>query len=253
MNAFLKATLPSSTTTLDKSGEKIRRMFAQIAPRYDRLNQILSLNIDRSWRRRVVDRLRLQPGLPVLDVCTGTGDLAIEIARRHPHQFPVIGTDFCLPMLELALPKAKQAGHELQEISFMEADTEKLPFEDNTFQAVTVAFGIRNVSDTSAGIQEMIRVCRPGGQIAILEFSKPTLFGLRQLYEGYFRFVLPAIGQAMAKNSESAYQYLPASVQQFPSGPAMLALMESIGLTDCQAYPLTFGVATIYLGTKAFN
>jgi demethylmenaquinone methyltransferase/2-methoxy-6-polyprenyl-1,4-benzoquinol methylase len=235
----------SSTTSVDKSGDKVRRMFAQIAPKYDFLNQVLSLNIDRSWRRKVVETLSLEGPEPFLDVCTGTGELALEVAKRHPGKFEIVGTDFCEPMLELARKKPS-----VSPVRFMEADTEMLPFDDNTFQAVTVAFGIRNVSDTAKGIREMRRVCRPNGQVVILEFSKPTLPIVKQVYDIYFRKFLPAIGQRLARNSESAYHYLPSSVQEFPSGRAMIEFMEAQGLRNVTAKPLTFGVATIYSGLK---
>lgn len=240
----------SSEIVVDKSGEKVRRMFAQIAPRYDRLNQLLSLNIDKSWRRKVVQHLQLQGNSPFLDVCTGTGELALEVARRYPGSFEVIGTDFCAPMLELARQKSVKALGSSASVRFLEADTERLPFDDNVFQAVTVAFGIRNVSNTAMGLREMMRVCQPQGQIAVLEFSHPTLPVLKQIYNGYFRFVLPGIGQLMAKNSESAYHYLPQSVREFPSGPAMVRFMEEQGIRSVRAIPLTLGIATIYLGEK---
>jgi demethylmenaquinone methyltransferase/2-methoxy-6-polyprenyl-1,4-benzoquinol methylase len=237
-------------TNVDKSNEKVRRMFAQIAPRYDLLNQVLSLNIDRQWRRYLVRQLNLTGDSPVLDVCTGTGELAVEIARSYPRRFPIIGTDFCGPMLELARHKPGRLGLSGDKVRFLEADTQHLPFEDNTFQAVSVAFGIRNVADTVGGLREMIRVCQPRGQVAILEFSKPSWPVLKQLYDVYFRYLLPAIGQAMARNSESAYHYLPASVQQFPSGKAMEQLMAQCGLRGVRSWPLTLGIATLYIGSK---
>ena len=240
----------SSEIVVDKSGEKVRRMFAQIAPRYDRLNQLLSLNIDKSWRRKVVDQLKLVGSAPFLDVCTGTGELAFEVARRYTGKFEVLGTDFCAPMLELARQKSNRLLGSSTSVRFLEADTERLPFGDNLFQAVTVAFGIRNVSNTALGLREMIRVCQPHGQVAVLEFSHPTLPVLKQFYYGYFRFLLPAIGQIMARNSESAYHYLPQSVREFPSGLAMVQFMEQQGLRSVRAIPLTLGVATIYLGEK---
>lgn len=240
---------------VDKSAEKVRRMFAQIAPRYDLMNHVLSLNIDKTWRSRTLKKLDLKCDAPVLDVCTGTGDLAIMIATKASGKYRVIGTDFCLPMLELASQKQMKLEPSSLEpscgmVSFIEADTQKLPFPENTFQAVTVAFGIRNVSDTIDGLQEMVRVCKPGGQVAILEFSRPTLPVLKQVYDGYFRWVLPAIGQAMARNSESAYCYLPASVRQFPSGHAMIEMLEQVGLQNVCSWSMTFGVATLYIGKK---
>ncbi len=235
---------------VDKSGDKVRRMFAQIAPRYDLMNHVLSLNIDRAWRRKTVKHLELSSNEPVLDVCTGTGDLAIAIAAKGAGRISVIGSDFCFQMLELAREKQSKLESLQGCVQFIEADTQRLPFPENSFQAVTVAFGIRNVSDTMNGLREMVRVCAPGGQVAILEFSRPTLPLLKQVYDGYFRWILPAIGQAMAKNSESAYSYLPESVRQFPSGDAMVSILEKAGLQGIRAYPMTFGVASLYIGQK---
>ena len=237
-------------STVDKSGDRVKKMFAEIAPRYDLLNHVLSLNIDTLWRSKTVRALKLNSIDPVLDVCTGTGDLALAIARKYRGVFPVIGSDFCLPMLERARSKQTTTDPGDLNLSFIEADTEQLPFPDDQFQAVTVAFGIRNVSETKRGLGEMLRVCKPGGIVAILEFSRPTLPGLSQLYDAYFRWVLPRIGQSLSKNDQSAYNYLPASVREFPSGQAMIDLMESIGLKGVKQTPMTFGVATLYVGTK---
>lgn len=235
-------------SSLDKSNQRVRAMFSQIAPRYDLLNHVLSLNIDRMWRSQTVRRLRLQPGIPVLDVCTGTGDLALAIASRAPKGVAVVGSDFCHPMLALARKKGDAS--RVENVEFIEADSQSLPFEDNTFQVVTVAFGLRNVADTDLGLKEMLRVCRPGGQVAVLEFSKPTLPGLRNAYDFYFRHVLPRVGQWMARNDKSAYHYLPESVSQFPCGKALADRMESNGIRDVKLHPMTCGVATLYEGTK---
>jgi demethylmenaquinone methyltransferase/2-methoxy-6-polyprenyl-1,4-benzoquinol methylase len=246
---------------VDKSAERVQRMFAEIAPRYDLLNHTLSLNIDKYWRKRTLDLLAPQPGDPFLDVCTGTGDLAISAALRlHPKQgsqknakeFPteVVGSDFCGEMLRFARTKQTKLGIDEQTLVFLEADTMRLPFVDNRFQTVTVAFGLRNVVDTMAGLREMTRVCRPGGRVAVLEFSQPTFPGLKQLYQFYFRYVLPRIGNQVAKNSSEAYAYLPQSVSQFPSGEAMAQMMWDVPLVDVHYHPMTFGVATLYIGTK---
>jgi len=251
MNAVPTAA-PNTTATVnavDKSGHRVRDMFAQIAPRYDLLNHVLSLGIDIRWRRKVVRRLRLDSSLPVLDCCTGTGDLALMLAEKLNGRAPVIGSDFCPPMLELARKK-HTAKHAAREVSFIEADSQALPFEDDKFQAVTVAFGLRNVQDTELGIREMLRVCAPGGQVAVLEFSQPTAPGLKQLYQFYFRHVLPRVGQSLAKNDKSAYEYLPNSVIQFPSGRALAARMEEAGLRNVTVTPYTFGIASLYLGDK---
>jgi demethylmenaquinone methyltransferase/2-methoxy-6-polyprenyl-1,4-benzoquinol methylase len=251
MNATLsdEKTEPSPKV-LDKSGERVRDMFAQIAPRYDLLNHVLSLNIDKRWRAKTLKLLDLKPGVPVLDVCTGTGDLALAIARQLGPNVEVVGTDFCAPMLELArIKQSKQlAGHD--RLQFIEADTQNLPFPDNTFQCVSVAFGLRNVADTIVGLKEMIRVVRPGGKVAVLEFSKPRMFGLKQIYNTYFLHVLPRIGQAMSKNDRSAYEYLPQSVQQFPCGEELVETMRSAGLENVTMLPMTLGVVTLYIGIK---
>lgn len=225
-------------------------MFRQIAPRYDLMNHLLSLNVDRYWRRRTVDRLRIEPGIPVLDVCTGTGDLALTIAQRSDPSVHVVGSDFCHAMLEIARAKRGRGPARRLQSEFLEADTQALPFADDTFQCVTVAFGLRNVADTEQGLKEMRRVCQPGGQVVVLEFSKPTAPGLAQAYRFYFRHVLPRIGQWMARNDKSAYNYLPESVNAFPCGQALVDRMTAVGLIDAMRTPLTFGVATIYEGTK---
>ncbi len=232
---------------LDKSGSRVREMFHQIAPRYDAMNHLLSMNIDRYWRWRAVRRLRIEAGVPILDTCTGTGDLAIAIQRRSPPSVEVIGSDFCYAMLEFAAKKKSTATR----VEFIEADSQALPFADQTFGCVTVAFGLRNVADTDQGIREMVRVCRPGGQVLILEFSQPRIWGLRQIYGYYFLNVLPRIGQWFARNDKSAYRYLPESVGQFPDGQALADRLIAAGLTDVRFTPLTFGVATIYEGTVA--
>ncbi len=242
-----------ATTTealkVDKTGSRVREMFAQIAPRYDLMNHLLSLGIDILWRKRTVRELRLNMDLPILDCCTGTGDLALMLANRVAGRVQVIGTDFCGPMLKIARFKWIKSNCGLP-VRFVEADTQALPFDDAAFQAVTVAFGLRNVQDTDAGLKELTRVCAPGGQVAVLEFSKPTVPGLKQLYQAYFKHVLPRVGQRLAKNQESAYEYLPNSVLEFPCGRALVERMESVGLKNVRFMPLTFGIATLYVGDR---
>lgn len=241
---------------LDKSAMRVREMFRQIAPRYDTMNHLLSLNIDKWWRKKAVAKLKIDGDAPILDLCCGTGDLAIAIAESAGTDVQVIGSDFCHAMLEIARDKEEKrtldarGGSGRRSIPFFEADSMALPFGDDHFQCVTVAFGLRNIADTDVGISEMCRVCRPGGQVMVLEFSQPTLPILKQLYGFYFASVLPRVGQMLARNDKSAYEYLPASVGQFPCGEKLASRLRDAGLTEVQFHPLTLGVATIYLGTK---
>jgi demethylmenaquinone methyltransferase / 2-methoxy-6-polyprenyl-1,4-benzoquinol methylase len=211
---------------------------------------LLSLNIDHYWRRRTTRLVPPRGDAPILDLCTGTGDLALAYNRAAHGQAPIIGADFCHEMLVLACQKTdkKQAS---DHVRYLEADAQQLPFPDNYFQIVTVAFGLRNVTDTDRGLAEMVRVTRPGGRVAILEFSQPRgrLFG--RLYRFYFRQVLPRIGQAISRSPDNAYRYLPASVLEFPDGEALAQRLRSHGLTEVRWHALTFGIATLYVGTKA--
>jgi len=238
-----------STTTIDKSGQRVQRMFGEIAPHYDRMNHVLSLNIDRYWRWWTVRKLQPAAGEPILDVCTGTGDLALAFQRATGGKSPIVGADFCAPMLEIARQKQRRAGVG-PEVAFVEADAQSLPFEPDRFAIVSVAFGLRNVADTDRGLAEMARVCRPGGKVAVLEFSTPRWQPLRGIYLLYFRHVLPRIGQLLARNSSAAYEYLPATVAQFPDGEALAERMRGVGLKNVKYWPLTFGIATLYVGRK---
>ena len=232
---------------IDKRGERIKAMFASIAPRYDLLNRLLSLRIDQRWRRKVVEILPPDDSnKPILDVCTGTGDLAILYAQRYPN-VELVGADFCAPLLERAKLKSQKLG---ARIDWREADALSLPFADDAFQITMVAFGLRNVADTDAGLRELARVTADGGRVAILEFSTPTTQPLRASYLFYFQRVLPWIGQRLAPNRDAAYHYLPASVLEFPEREALVRRMESAGLLDVAIHPLTFGVATLYIGRK---
>lgn len=245
MNAVAEAETPK----VDKSGRRVRAMFASIAGKYDLLNHLLSLNIDRSWRRFTARTVPPEPGVPVLDCCTGTADLALEYDRAGRGASPIVATDFCRPMLAIGRSKAQRAGAGGR-IVLVEGDTQALPLPSDTFGVVTVAFGLRNVADTIRGIDEMVRVARPGGKVAILEFSRPKGKILGSLYLAFFRRILPRVGQAIAPNRHDAYNYLPASVLQFPDGPAMVELLRSRGLEVVRSQPLTFGIATLYVGTK---
>lgn len=236
-----------STVEVDKSNERIRRMFGEISPRYDLLNHLLSGGTDHYWRWRTVRNVPPEGDAPILDVCTGTGDLAIAYWKRTAG--PVVGADFTHDMLRFANAK-RPAGADQRPLAFVEADAQRLPFADDSFQIVSVAFGLRNVADTMAGLREMTRVCRPGGRVAVLEFSMPTnrLFGAA--YRFYFRRILPRIGQLLARNRQAAYEYLPQSVAAFPQGETLAGMMASCGLDDVGFKPLTFGVATLYWGRK---
>jgi demethylmenaquinone methyltransferase / 2-methoxy-6-polyprenyl-1,4-benzoquinol methylase len=233
---------------VDKSEARVRRMFGEIAPRYDLVNHVTSLGIDRYWRWYTVRKVPPASGAPILDLCTGTGDLALAYYRAGRGQSPVVGADFCHPMLVLGRGKAQQAHAE--QITFVEADAQRLPFPDNHFQIVSVAFGLRNVTDTDRGLGEMLRVCRPGGRIVVLEFSKPAWQPFTFLFGFYFRHILPCIGQALARNRHDAYHYLPESVGEFPSGEALAERIRRAGACDVRYHQLSLGIATLYVGSK---
>jgi demethylmenaquinone methyltransferase / 2-methoxy-6-polyprenyl-1,4-benzoquinol methylase len=238
------------SSAIDKSDRRVQRMFASIARRYDFLNHLLSLNIDRSWRTFTTRMAPPEPGSPVLDCCTGTADLAMAYDRAGRGRSPIVGTDFCREMLDVGRQKVRKAGADGR-VTLVEGDAQRLPVPSDTFGVVSVAFGLRNVRDTARGIDELIRVARPGGKVAILEFSRPRGRLLGRLYLTFFRHLLPRIGQALAPNADNAYDYLPRSVLEFPDGQAMLDLLAARGLTALELHPLTGGIATLYLGTKA--
>jgi demethylmenaquinone methyltransferase/2-methoxy-6-polyprenyl-1,4-benzoquinol methylase len=227
-------------------------MFGQIAPWYDFLNHLLSLNIDKNWRYRTAKLVPPGPATlgPILDLCTGTGDLALTYDREAKGTVPIIGADFSHEMLLRATKKASAVGAG-ERVKFVEADAQALPFADNTFQLVTVAFGLRNVTDTDKGLAEMVRVTRPAGRVAILEFSKPRNPILARLYGWYFRYLVPIIGQLISRSRESAYRYLPESVLKFPDYEALVEKMQAAGLEEVKYQPFTFGIATLYVGVKA--
>lgn len=234
---------------LDKREVRIQRMFSQIAPWYDFLNHVLSLNIDKRWRSITVTRVPPIGTDPILDLCTGTGDLALTYDRASGGAVPIVAADFCHEMLVRALAKVER-GRAGDRVRIVEADAQQLPFPSDTFQLVSNSFGLRNITDPDRGLSEMIRVTKPGGRIAILEFSKPRNRFFRWLYFGYFRSILPRIGRAFCKNEDDAYRYLPESVLRFPDGEAMLTKLREHGLLEVVEYPLTFGIATLYVGRK---
>ena len=243
------------SATVDKSEARVRQMFGEISGRYDLMNHVLSGGVDYYWRWRTIRMVGPKGTAPILDVCTGTGDLALAYWKAGKGKIPVMATDFTPEMLRLAEAKRdKQWGKQIAEgaasLTFLEADTQKLPFENDQFQLVSVAFGLRNVTNTELGLNEMIRVCQPGGRVAVLEFSMPTNPVFNIIYRNYFKYVLPRIGQLFARNKQSAYNYLPASVSEFPYGKALASKMEACGLTNVTWTPLTFGIATLYIGHK---
>ena len=225
----------------------VRAMFSGIAGKYDLLNHLLSLNIDKRWRRFV--RQKLQPILDnpkalVLDVACGTGDLSIELQTNANAK--VIGTDFCRPMLTVA---AEKNDTNSLSIPYIEGDAMNLGFGDDLFDAVTIAFGLRNLSNFGDGLAELRRVLKPGGRIVVLEFSSPIVPGFRQLFNFYFTRVLPRIGGAVS-GSRGAYEYLPDSVSKFPDQKNLAALMRETGFDNVEYSNLTGGIAAIHSGTK---
>ena len=245
----------TSTLPVDKSEARVRQMFGEIAGRYDLMNHVLSGGTDVYWRWRTVRAVAPSGTAPILDVCTGTGDLALAYWKAARGQVAVEATDFTPEMLRLAEAKrdrrfGKQITSGAASLNFTEADTQALPFEDDRFQIVSVAFGLRHVTDTERGLREMVRVCQPGGRVAVLEFSMPTNLLFGWVYRNYFKYVLPRIGQLFAKNRQSAYNYLPESVSQFPYGQALADKMQACGLSNVTFTPLTFGIATLYVGEK---
>ncbi len=225
----------------------VREMFSGIAGKYDFLNHLLSLNIDKRWRRRVASELApvlADTGALILDVACGTGDLAIELQQRGLAS--VFGTDFCRPMLAVAKDKNDALA---VDIPYIESDGMGLCFESGTFDAVTVAFGLRNFSNWERGLEEFRRVLRVGGKLVVLEFSTPFIPGFRQLFSFYFSRVLPRIGGAVS-GSRGAYEYLPDSVSRFPDQEQLAAMMGQIGFSNVEYSNLTGGIAAIHKGVK---
>lgn len=225
--------------------EAVEVMFDDVAPRYDLLNRVLSAGIDRYWRSQAVDLLSNEQPTRVLDVGTGTADLAIKIQQSlHPRE--TVGVDLSSEMLRLGREKVERRGLSSR-ISLQEADAVSLPFENGIFDAVFVAFGVRNFEDLEAGLTDMSRVLRPGGSLVILEFSQPRTFPIKQLYSFYSRYVLPRIGGVLSPN-KGAYKYLPDSVVAFPDGSDFLRRLDNVGLNELEWKPLTFGIASLYKG-----
>jgi demethylmenaquinone methyltransferase/2-methoxy-6-polyprenyl-1,4-benzoquinol methylase len=231
----------------DKTPSRISGMFDAIAPRYDLLNRVLSVGLDRRWRDRAVDELRLPAGARVLDLCTGTADLAIATVRKVPGA-SVVGVDFAAAMLRLGLGKTTELDLN-RSIRLVRGDATCIPIGSATCDAATIAFGIRNVSEPERALAEIARILRPRGRLAILEFGQPAIPGIRSLYSWYFRYVLPAVGRLVSKHN-SAYSYLPASVGTFPPPQEFVKIVGRQGFSNVRAVSLTFGIVYLYVAEK---
>jgi demethylmenaquinone methyltransferase/2-methoxy-6-polyprenyl-1,4-benzoquinol methylase len=226
----------------------VRAMFAEIAPSYDRLNHLLSLNIDKRWRRFTIGKLRdilQRPNVLALDLCCGTADLTLEL---EPYG-RVIGCDFCHPMLVIGNEKIADRPALRRQPLLTEGNAMQLPFADQSFDVVTIAFGLRNLDRVDVGLSEILRVLKPGGRAAILEFSRPVLPIFRQLFEFYFHHILPRIG-GLISGSTTAYTYLPKSVGNFPDQKRLAALMKEVGFSTVRYHNLSAGIAALHLGER---
>lgn len=227
--------------------EEVALMFNKIAKTYDFLNHFLSLGIDIVWRKKAIKMLMDKPHKKMLDVATGTGDFALEsIKTLNPDS--IIGVDIAQDMLNIAQEKINKKGLG-DKFQVKLGDSEQLPFEAMQFDAVTVSFGVRNFENVAQGLSDIYRVLNTNGTVIILEFSKPTKFPIKQLYSFYFNSILPLFGKLFSKDNR-AYTYLPESVYAFPDGEAFIQLMQEVGFVKTQMRPLTFGVCTIYMGSK---
>lgn len=226
--------------------ERVRRMFDDISGKYDFLNHFFSFGIDHLWRNKLVRLLAPSKPQSILDVACGTGDLALSLVRLHPQR--IMGIDISEKMLEIGREKILRKGKE-PVILLQQGDAEHIPFPENTFDAVTVAFGVRNFDDLSLGLSEMRRVLKPGGSMYILEFSHPTAFPMKQLYRFYSHAIIPLVG-GLISGSSTAYTYLPQSVDAFPSGQDFLSVLDKSGLIRTRQFSLTGGIASVYSGEK---
>ncbi|HEX8175100.1 MAG TPA: bifunctional demethylmenaquinone methyltransferase/2-methoxy-6-polyprenyl-1,4-benzoquinol methylase UbiE [Pyrinomonadaceae bacterium] len=240
--------LDKRTGTNNDHATRVREMFTRISGRYDLLNHLLSANIDKRWRKLVAKNLLpalRSPDARVLDVACGTGDLSLALVAATSAR--VTGLDFCRPMLEHAARKATDGAD--ARCFFIEGDALRLPFKDETFDAVSIAFGLRNLASLEKGLSELLRVLKPGGRACILEFSKPVVPGFNTLFQFYFTRVLPRIG-GIISGSSSAYEYLPASVSRFPDQKRLAAMMTEAGFVEVEYRNLTGGIAALHMGTR---
>jgi len=232
--------------TSKSKATQVEEMFDSIAPKYDFLNRTLSLGIDVLWRKKAIKLLAKNNPKIILDVATGTADLALEAISINPQK--IIGIDISEGMLELG--RKKILAKNLQSIiTLQKADSENLPFAEHAFDATMVAFGVRNFEHLPKGLSEIYRTLKPGGTLMVLEFSKPENFPIKQLYSFYFKNILPLIGKLVSKDN-AAYNYLPDSVEAFPHGKNFITILENVGFKNVKQTKLTFGVASIYLAVK---
>jgi demethylmenaquinone methyltransferase/2-methoxy-6-polyprenyl-1,4-benzoquinol methylase len=231
-----------------KEGKKdqVEEMFDNIASNYDFLNHLLSMGIDITWRKKAIKIIgKLNPKV-ILDVATGTGDFALEANSLQPER--IVGLDISEEMLNVGRKKIiqKKLGNVIE---MVKADSEAMPFEDNTFDAITVGFGVRNFAHLEVGLGEMLRVLKPGGQVAIIEISQPDKFPIKQIYSIYFKHILPAVGKLVSKDAR-AYTYLPESVTHFAQGQEFADILTKVGFKNATSTPLTFGTASLYIASK---
>ncbi len=224
--------------------QQVEQMFDNVAPTYDILNRVLSLRIDVYWRKYAINLLRKDNPKQILDIATGTGDVAIALQNQlNPEH--IIGLDLSQQMLNVGIGKIKKAGFS-HHIDMIQGDSENLPFENNKFDAITVAYGVRNFENLEKGLREMQRVLRPGGKLCVIEFSQPKIFPVKQLFGLYFRYILPTIGRLTSKDAR-AYSYLYESVQAFPDGKNFTNILENCGFINTEWHPLTFGICSVYI------
>ena len=228
--------------------QQVGNMFDNIAPYYDLLNRVLSLGIDQRWRKAMIRELAKVPHAQVLDVATGTADVALAIRKELPQVEHITGLDLSHEMLEVGRQKIAKKNW-TADIDMIQGDSENLPFADESFDAITVAFGVRNFENLEAGMREMRRVLKPGGKLLVLEFSRPTVFPLKQGFNFYFKNILPQIGKWQSKDPR-AYEYLYESVQAFPDGADFVRVMERTGFGQNEVRPQTFGICSLYTGFK---
>ena len=239
------AVLPYKQSNRSKKGQ-VEEMFDNISPKYDALNHILSVNIDKIWRKKAIKKLAAYSPIAILDIATGTGDFAITASRLG--EVKITGIDISEGMLAVARKKIKNKKLE-DKIEVLKADSENLPFDDNTFDAAIVGFGVRNFENLTKGLAEIVRVLKPGGVFYILEFSKPVKTPFKQIYMFYFMRILPFIGRIISKD-RSAYTYLPESVNEFPDGEKFLTILDDVGFVRNKCFQQTFGIASIYEAHK---